>query len=336
MRIYMCAALATLSLAASASANDGFMGLPAGGLTLQKSADIVMVDEDLYLSLDQVRVNYQFRNDGSAPVTAQIGFPMPGLPVSVNFDAETGYDMSDVKDLELLKFETRVEGKVVKSNPVVRAFVFPKDTDWDHQDRFRFTDATDVTAELTAAGVPLNFDAKTIKAAYAKLSPAKKADWTKRGIYTKDADEERPEWFLSTIYVREQTFGPGKIVHVQHKYKPYPAGFVMVSNHFAYDKQLAIDTCVDAPTEKAIKRILAPAQGGIGHVIDYVLTTANTWKGPIGRYHLTVDKGKKKNILSFCGTGVKKTGKTTFSIEARNFKPTQDIKVLIVEGNEPQ
>lgn len=335
MRIYVCMALASLSLPGSASANDGFMGLPAGGLTLQRSADIVMVDEDLYLSLDRVRVKYQFRNDSNVPVTARIGFPMPGLPVSVNFGAETGYDMSGVKDLELLKFETRVEGKIVKSSPVVRAFVFPKNSDQEHQDRFRFTDATDVTAELTAAGVPLNFDATAIRAAYAKLSAEKKADWTRRGIYSKETDFERPEWFLSTVYVREQTFAPGKIVHVQHKYKPYPAGFVMVSDHFAYDKQLAIDTCVDAPTEKAIKRVLTPANGGSGHVIDYVLTTANTWKGPIGHFRLTVDKGRKTNILSFCASGVKKTGKTTFAIEATNFTPTQDIKVLVVEPYRP-
>ncbi|MEQ1752887.1 MAG: DUF4424 family protein [Micropepsaceae bacterium] len=335
MRTYVCAVLVSLCAMGMASANDGFLGLPAGGLTLQKSADIVMVDEDLYLSLDQVRVNYQFRNVSAVPVTAQIGFPMPGLPVSVNFDGDTGYDIHDVKDLELLKFETRVEGQVVKSRPVVRAFIFPKNANWDHRDRFRFTDATDITGELRAAGFPLNFDARAIRAAYARLPAAVKADWSRRGMYSKEASFEQPEWFLSTIFVREQTFFPGRIVHVQHNYKPFPSGFVMVSNHFAYDRQLAIDTCVDAPTERAIKRILTPRNGGGGHVIDYVLTTANTWKGPIGHFRLTIDKGSPRNIVSFCGTGVRKTGATTFVVEARNFKPTQDIKVLIVQGYQP-
>jgi hypothetical protein len=318
------------SLAFPALANDGFMGLPAGGLTLQKSADISMVDEDLYLSLNQVRVNYVFRNDSSAPVTAQIGFPMPGLPVAVNFDPENDYFMPEVKSLEILKFETRVEGKVVKSEPFVRAFLFPKDGDAAKQDRFRFTDAKDITAELTSAGVPLNFNAKAIKTAFAKLPDATKKEWIARGLYTKETDYERAEWYLSTVYVREQIFAPGKIVHVQHRYKPYPAGFVMVSGHFKYDPQLAIDTCVDPKTDAAIKRVLSPELGGTGNVIDYVLTTANTWKGPIGHYRLTVDKGSPANIVSFCGNGVKKTGQTTFSLEATNFAPTQDIKVLIV------
>ena len=328
-------ALALLLLAAPAAANDGFMGLPAGGLTLQKSEAIAMLEEDLFLSLDEVRVDYVFRNDSPAPVTAQIGFPMPGLPVAVNFDAaDTGYDMSDVKDLELLKFQTRVEGKPVTSRPVVRAFVFPEFKEGDKQDRFRFTNATDITAELTGAGVPLTFDAAAIKAAYARLPAAKKADWQKRGVYTKEADYEVPGWFLSTIFVRDQTFAPGQNVRVQHRYKPFPAGFVMVSNHFAYDRQLAVDACVDKPTGRAIERILKPQNGGTGYVIDYVVTTANTWKGPIGRFRMTVDKGNAKNIVSFCGDGVKKTGPTTFTLERRNYRPQREIKVLVVKPPE--
>ena len=327
-------AFALCLLAAPAAANDGFMGLPAGGLTLQKSEAISMLEEDLFLSLDEVRVDYKFRNVSPAPVTAQIGFPMPGLPVAVNFAAETGYDMSDVKDLELLKFETRVEGKPVTSRPVVRAFIFGKTRDWDKQDRFRFTNGSDITAELVGAGIPLTFDAAAIRTAYARLPAAKKADWQKRGIYSKEADYEEPGWFLSTIFVREQTFAPGQDVRVQHRYKPYPAGFVMVSNHFAYDPQLARDACVDKPTGRAISRILKPQNGGIGYVIDYVVTTANTWKGPIGRFRMTVDKGNAKNIVSFCGNGVRKTGPTTFTVEMRNFRPTREIKVLVVKPPE--
>ncbi len=334
MRRIAFALLLAASAVAPSLANDGFMGLPAGGLTLQKSEAIAMLEEDLFLSLDEVRVDYRFRNDSPAPIVAQIGFPMPGLPVAVNFEAETGYDMHDVKDLELLKFETRVEGKAVTSKPVVRAFHFPDSRQDEPQDRFRFTKAIDITAELTAAGIPLTFDANAIRAAYARLSPAKKADWNRRGIYVKETDYEAPGWYLSTIFVREQRFEPGRIVSVQHRYKPYPAGFVMVPNHFEYEKNLAREACVDKPTERAIRRVLKPDGGGIGYVIDYIVTTANTWKGPIGRFRLTVDKGSAKNIVSFCGTGVKKTGPTTFSFEIRNFTPRHEIKVLVVKPPE--
>jgi hypothetical protein len=45
---------------------------------------------------------------------------------------------------------------------------------------------------------------------------------------------------------------------------------------------------------------------------------------------MTVDKGSTRNIVSFCGNGVRKTGPTTFSVEIRNFRPQREIKVLVV------
>lgn len=332
MRTIALSTLATIAILGAASANDGFFGLPAGGLTLQKSASIAMAEEDLFISLDEIRVNYVFRNDSYSPVTAQVGFPMPGLPVSVNFEADTGYDLRDIKDLELLKFETRIDGQIVKSRPLVRAYHYSKQVPDEQQDRFYFTDATDITAELVAAGIPLTFDANAIRAAYLRLPAAKKADWHRRAIYFRETGYEAPNWFLSTVFVRDQTFPAGTPVRVQHRYKPFPSGFVMVSNQFAYDRQLAKAACVDARTERAIKRVLKPNGGGLGQVIDYVLTTANTWKGPIGRFRLTVDKGDPRNIVSFCGNGVRKTGPTTFTFEYTRFRPKQDLKILIVKG----
>jgi len=329
MRLTLFTILLALS-AFPALANDGFLGLPAGGLTLQQSADIRMLDEDLFLSLDEVRVNYQFRNDSPSAIKAWVGFPMPGLPVRVNFGGEDGYDIHDVKGLDLLKFETRIEGVVAQSRPYVRAYVFPRNTPWEKQDRFRFTDAIDISAELSAARVPLNFDATAIKAAFARLPAAKQADWKRRGLYTKDANFEQPEWYLSTIFVREQGFPPRRIVKVQHRYKPFPSGFIMVDNHLSYDKDLAKAACVDPPASRAIANALR-GRGGSGHVIDYILTTANTWKGPIGHFRLTVDKGAARNIVSLCGDNVRKTSPRTFVLEANNFKPTHDIKVLIVK-----
>ena len=318
--------------AVPAFANDGFMGLPAGGLTLQQSADIRMMDEDLYLSLEEVRVAYQFRNESAQPVRAQVGFPMPGLPASINFEnGSEGYDIHDVKGVDLLKFETRIDGAAVVSRPVVRAFVFPADLPWDKRDTFRFTDGRDVTAELTAAGIPLSFDATAIRAAFARLPPAAQADWQRRGLYEKGTGSEWPQWWLSTIFVREQVFPPGRTVAVQHRYKPIPSGFIMMADHLSHDKDLAKAACVDAPTAAAIKRALSPESGGIGHVLDYVLTTANTWKGPIGRFRLTVDKGAARNLVSLCADGIRKTAPTIFVLERANFSPSQDIKILIVK-----
>jgi hypothetical protein len=333
MRRIVLALAASLALAAPAVANDGFMGLPAGGLTLQQSADIAMLEEDLYLAMDEVRVAYRFRNESPAPVTAVVGFPMPGLPVSVNFDADTGYDLGEVRDVKLLEFETRVEGSIVQSRPMVRAFVFPRNTDWSRQDRFRFANATDITAELTAAGMPLTFDAPAIRAAWARLPAPRKADWIRRGLYSPDRGMETPLWYLSTIFVRQQVFPPGRVVSVQHRYKPHPSGFVMSPDHFSYAPELITENCIDPTTRRAMEQALRRGSGGIGMVLDYVLTTANTWKGPIRRFRLTINKGDPGNLVSFCATGVRKTGPTTFTVEATDYRPDRDLSVLVLKSN---
>ena len=65
--------------------------------------------------------------------------------------------------------------------------------------------------------------------------------------------------------------------------------------------------------------------------IDYVLTTGANWAGPIGDFRLVVDKGKPGNLVSFCGEGVRKISPTQFEVRKRNWRPTRNLHVLIIE-----
>ena len=65
--------------------------------------------------------------------------------------------------------------------------------------------------------------------------------------------------------------------------------------------------------------------------IDYILRTGANWSGPIGQFHLTVDKGDAGSLVSFCGQGVKKTGDTKFEMTKTNFSPDGDLAVLILK-----
>ena len=49
---------------------------------------------------------------------------------------------------------------------------------------------------------------------------------------------------------------------------------------------------------------------------------------------LTVDKGRPDALVSFCETGVKKIGPTTFEVRRQNFMPTRDIDIMIVRTGE--
>jgi hypothetical protein len=67
--------------------------------------------------------------------------------------------------------------------------------------------------------------------------------------------------------------------------------------------------------------------------LSYIWSTGSNWSGPIGKFHLTVDKGDPKNLVSFCWDGeVTKTGPTTFEMEATDWYPPygRELEVLIL------
>jgi Domain of unknown function (DUF4424) len=70
--------------------------------------------------------------------------------------------------------------------------------------------------------------------------------------------------------------------------------------------------------------------------IAYILKTGANWAGPIGDFHLVVDKGRTDKIVSFCGEGVRKISPTTFEVHARNFVPTKDFYVLLLTRQKAQ
>jgi hypothetical protein len=64
--------------------------------------------------------------------------------------------------------------------------------------------------------------------------------------------------------------------------------------------------------------------------IGYILKTGANWRSPIRNFRLVVDKGSPDALVSFCGTGVRKISPTQFEMRRTNWRPTQDLKVLIL------
>src|SRR5690606_29775842 len=70
-----------LLLAASVPvlANDTSAVLTTGGLQFVINDQIVMESEELFLSADEIRVVYQFRNETAEDQNVLVAFPMPDL-----------------------------------------------------------------------------------------------------------------------------------------------------------------------------------------------------------------------------------------------------------------
>src|SRR3954462_5692982 len=97
--------LAAIALAtAPAAANDSTAETRAGGLVLTRSDAIDMVSEDLFVSAEQVRVAYVFRNRTPGDVRVTVAFPMPDRDLSTEQFEDVAYPGD---------FSTRVDGAAV-------------------------------------------------------------------------------------------------------------------------------------------------------------------------------------------------------------------------------
>jgi hypothetical protein len=331
-------------LAPAVRANDGFGGLTATGLSFGQTEAIAMEEEDLYLSLDQVKVDYVFRNLTDQDVTGEVIFPLP--PVALAHVMMSGYNLPDDRSPpDLVNFRALVEGKPVTVGLDRIAVIEP---DWVEDGPLSAqydTPGRDVTAQVQRRGIPIGLDEEAVLAALTALPVAELRAMADEGLIeilgegeaiTEDA--LMPRWSVVTRYHWTQTFPAGAVLRVSHSYDNLPPGGIFVWQDPPREDWLQAPRrqyCIDAATSRGIARRLAASEydgmlTGTAWYLSYVLRTANSWAGPIGRFRLTVDKGDERHILSLCAEGVTKTGPTTFQIEKRNFTPSEDLEILIV------
>ncbi len=152
----------------------------------------------------------------------------------------------------------------------------------------------------------------------------------------------QPRWTVQTKYYWTQHFPAHKTVVIKHHYKPVTGQsffdkFSLKGDSWKYNR----DTfCIDKATETQLRHDFAvrkPQKGNAYYMFwasdtGFVLKTANNWKGPIGHFHLTLDKLKPGNLLSLCwDKPLKKTGATTYRSDLRDFAPAQDLRILVLE-----
>ena len=65
---------------------------------------------------------------------------------------------------------------------------------------------------------------------------------------------------------------------------------------------------------------------------EFVLKTAANWKGPIGHFHLVLDKLEPANVLSLCWDGaLARKGPAGFESTRESFAPKGDLRILVLQ-----
>lgn len=327
---------------ASAMANDGYGGLTATGLQFGKSKTTRMLSEDLYLSPHQVKVRYVFRNDGPKDEQGEVIFPLP--PISLAELQVTGFALPEEKLRQdnAVDFQALVNGKKVAVQTERRAYLEPQEPE-QQTASFRYdTPGKDVTSLLQQYGLPLSFNHEQIAAAIARLPQTAKDKLHAEGLVNFfEGEPPMLQWSIVERYHWPQVFPAGQELRIEHQYNPAPPGGIFdwpekQTEIADYHRELLTTYCIDSGTQKALGKLLHPPTGkrppgaGLAVYLNYVLTTANTWHGPIGTFHLTIDKERPQNIVSLCMDDIRKTGPTTFEVERKNFTPHKDIQLLLV------
>jgi Domain of unknown function (DUF4424) len=299
--------LAASALAAPAAANDSTAEHAAGGLVLTRSAEIDMVSEDLFVSADEVRVRYVFRNRSPRDIRTVVAFPMPDRDLAEEWDMDVAYPSG---------FETRVGGRPVKMEV----------------DRRAVQGGVDYSHLLASKGVLPTSDGEALN----RLSAGDRAGLIKRGLVQADEGHLMPAWTVRESWYWQQVFPAGRDVVVEHSYAPGTGGSVdsalSLPGFRATPEGRAMirDYCVDSAFLAGLDRLRRRGGGAPERRVGYILTTGGNWRSPIGSFRLAVDKGAPGNLVSFCGEGVRKTSPTRFEMLKRNWRPDRDLKVLIV------
>ncbi len=316
-------------------ANDTSAVLTTGGLEFVSNGEIAMASEDLYISKNEIRVTYEFRNDSDEDVTLLVAFPMPDI-VPDHF-SPVAFPEGPAENL--FEFETRFEGEPVEAT--LHEYAFAAGVDRTkllrqlgiplvpiHQEAIDAVDAIEGETLETllhlGLAIPDEFDAGE--------------GWEKH---------HWPNWTYRATYTWEATFPAGETVTVEHRYKPSVGGTTGVTLLYEpfddgydpaaeYRQKYCTDDAFVAAVRKTLTNPDEPWSAPFFESwISYILTTGGNWAGGgIGKFRLVVDKGNPANLVSFCGEDVKKIGPTTFEMVKENFWPQEELNVLILDRND--
>ena len=338
MKLLLIAAL--LLGVAPAFANDTTSQLGTGGLLFVTNENVSMDSEDLSVGPAQVKVVYEFTNHAKDDQDVLVAFPLPDITGDGDFMVAIPHE----DDQNLFGFTTTFAGKPVESTL--------------HQ--YAFAIGVDQTELLSSLDVPLEPFGTATTDALNKLSDDDHQKLLHLGMvipmtYDSGNGEQTdwtPVWTLKSTYTWEAHFPAGRTVEVVHSYAPSVGGTVATTflqppadaTDEDRPKEYKAKYCTDDDLIKTIKKTMKDPSDLYSAPfyeswISYIWSTGANWQGSIGKFHLTIDKGDPKNLVSFCWDGkVTKTGPTKFEMDATDWFPPygHELEILILNHQDPQ
>jgi len=308
-------------------ANDGIGMVSAGGIEFKKTNNISMEKEVLSISVEKIRIDYEFLNTTDSPIRETVLFPMP----LYRFD----YGVSPAYSGELQNFKVWINGvQFAPSHKVVA----------------KLDNGRDVTEILKNSGLKDNDISE-----YRGIEQDDTGGLHPKGAVARNMkqlikdgllDEYFfPQWTVTHIYYWEMTFPPHNTIHVSHEYRPFTGkvamGFELTSDKnddspSQYENSVKVSGnesyCMTEGTVRAIqqtqKEISKPF---VTQEVGYILSTGANWAGPIKSFTLNLRKRHKHEFVSVCFDGkFKKTDELTLSATLKDFVRQNELNILFL------
>ncbi|MBF0355665.1 MAG: DUF4424 family protein [Alphaproteobacteria bacterium] len=311
----------------------------AGGLVPAKSEQISIEREDLYISPRLIRVDYLFRNASSADIVAPILFPLPEI------DALRQHDDSFVAAIN------NDDGPAVE----VSVMVMGKPVDVLLQQRAYSRNGDDITERLKTLGLDM-LGGHDLNDRLKKLPSNEVSSLKSSGLLEKEGDYYLPNWVVRGAYQWNQKFQSNSQTKVHIEYAPLTGGMAASMRWSASDRPERVESELAFSNNRQEAKawedsycfgqdIITSLAGmprkfqedGPDITVEwtrYVLLSAVNWAGPIGAFHLTVDKLDADAVIAFCApdgkSQIKQTGRTTYEVEIKNFTPSVNFSLMTV------
>jgi len=313
--------------------NDSAASTAIGGIQLRREANISIEKERLTISEAKVTVEYEFLNQTDKDITTVVAFPIP--PYDVGFvDAGGQRNFND--------FRLWVEGKELKYSTEAHARLCDKD----------------YSGLLKSLGIDIasfgQFDVDregNPTGQITKLSEGQRDQLFRLGLISGPdaAPLGLPNWDAVKTYYWTQTFPSHKVLHVRHEYTPgigfgtiFPSDLNANEAHPSDIRSDIKNSCIDPAlqkrlTDQAIKNYKDGEAAPLGMAwVDYILTTANSWKTPIKDFTLIIDRrkdlkqiaGAEMQGVSMCWDGpVKELDAAHLLVHKTDFVPKKDVHI---------
>ncbi len=300
--------------------NDGAASTAAGGIQLKKEARISMEKERLFIGEKTISVEYEFLNQTDRDVSTEVAFPIPPYDYAGIFN---GGD--NARPIE--HFRVWVEGREVAYQSEVKAML----------------KGIDYSAPLRQLGIDVvslgHFDDASGDEPFArdfrKLSKLQQNELRRIGLF----DEYFPQWTVVMTHHWQQNFPANKILHVRHEYSPAIGEEATVLDDLIkkHTEKRHLVTfaqwCIVPTLQKTLEASMHRTESSFVKWVDYILTTANTWKTPIKQFELIVERPKadtsaKYYYVSFCWDGqILQMDPDHFVVRASNFVPKRELSI---------